>query len=478
RHKDDEELLNDLQEIVHAAESASGMVRQLLAFSRRQALKPTILEMNRTIEQMEKLLQQLVGDAIQVRLELAKEPLLVKLDPTAFEQIVMNLCSNARDSMRQGGQLTIGTALVTRPEAAFCDAHPEMAAGPLVRLSVSDTGLGMDPSVAAHIFEPFFTTKRTGQGTGLGLAVVYGLVRQHEGCIDVETATGRGTTFHVYVAHQAIASVPSRSEPPPVATTTAKPSIRVFIGDPEERQRALVGDILREGGYRLVGSADGSRIAEQAARAAEPPHVIVLNSETLEGEEGLEWVRRLQAVLPQSKILLLSGRRDERLRVLTETIAGVQLLRTPFVPTQLLEAVRLLVETPAGPQAPPAAASDGDGKPRVLVVDDDDAIRKLCRRILQASCQVVTVPSGREALDALTAQSYDLLLTDLKMPEMDGFELIDRALKARPSLKVLAMSGLMTREIEQRLRAGPVACDALRKPFTATALEEAVHRCL
>ena len=197
RRPDDQELLVSVEELVHAAESGSGLVQQLLAFSRQQPLQAARFDLNEAIRGMARLLQQLVGDPVTLQLDLQPGPFMVRMDRTGLEQILMNLCANARDSMPQGGPLTIRTARRTADEP-FVDAHPGLSRGEHVRLSIQDRGSGMDPAVAAHIFEPFFTTKHLGQGTGLGLAVVYGLVQQHAGCIEIDTAPGRGTTFHLY----------------------------------------------------------------------------------------------------------------------------------------------------------------------------------------------------------------------------------------------------------------------------------------
>ena len=191
------ELMADLQEIVHATESASEMVQQLLTFSRRKPLQPEVFDMNAAVQSMARLLQQFVGDSIQVEVALAAQPLAVRMDPTGLEQILMNLCANARDSMSHGGTLMISTRRVSA-DAGFLRVHPGATAATYAALSIRDTGTGMDPAVAAHIFEPFFTTKPTGQGTGLGLAVVYGLVQQHDGLIHIDTAPGEGTTFHLF----------------------------------------------------------------------------------------------------------------------------------------------------------------------------------------------------------------------------------------------------------------------------------------
>jgi len=477
RYKDDADLINDLQEIVHAAESASGMVRQLLAFSRRQQLKPTVLEMNRTLEHMEKMLQQFVGENIQLSLDLTPDPVLVQLDPTAFEQIVMNLCSNARDSMKQGGRLTLHSRIVT-PDAAFRDAHPTvMAEGKtLVELAVTDTGLGMDPSVAANIFEPFFTTKRSGLGTGLGLAVVHGLVRQHDGFIDVETAPGKGTTFHLFFHRQELgAARPVAARPPAAAVSTGAAPGAVLLIEPDARQRGLGEEILREAGYRIAGVHEAGPVVEHLTQARDPVSVVMVSSDSIEGD-GAEFVRRMRRPAPDLKVLIITGHRDERLRMLAESVPGVQVLRKPYVPAQLLDSIRGLLEPAPEARPVPAAAAPAADKAQVLIVDDDESIRRLCQRLLGGGYAVATAASGREALAALDRQAYDLLLTDIKMPEMDGFELIGEALKRRPALKVLAMSGLLTDDMQNRLRTCAPACGVLRKPFTSTGLQEAVKQ--
>ncbi len=351
------ELMADLQEIVHAAESASEMVHQLLAFSRRKPLQPKVFDMNAAVQSMARLLQQFAGESIQVEVELAAQPLAVRMDPTGLEQILMNLCANARDSMSPGGTLTISTHRVSA-DANFLRVYPGAKAATYAALSIRDTGTGMDPAVAAHIFEPFFTTKPTGQGTGLGLAVVYGLVQQHDGLIHIDTAPGQGTTFHLFFPYRELQSEELTSLQP-------------------------------------AGKA--------GAASAEP--------------DGL----------------------------------------------------------PAGP----VAGAPGRGiKRRILIVDDDPAIRRLCERILATAYEVMIVPSARAALDALGRARYHLLLTDLRMPNMDGVTLLKEVAKLADVPSVLAMTGSVTREMEQQLRTVLLSGPVIHKPFTAPTLLEEVGRCL
>ena len=293
RHREDKELMSDLEEIVHAGESASGMVRQLLAFARRQALRPTILEINQTLRNMERLLQQFMGERIRVELQLDPDPLMVKLDPTGLEQILINLSSNARDSMQGSGTLTVLTVRRSL-DATFVESHPWAKPGEYVRISVRDTGSGMDPEVAAHIFEPFFTTKQVGRGTGLGLAVVYGMVQQHDGFIDIDTAQGKGATFHLYFPHQAFPSVPrapvKEEQPvgaalataavPSSAGRNAKPRVLIVDDDPAIRlfcERTLQGvcELTAVGSSRAAlrnqPVADRSRTVAETVHTHPPP---------------------------------------------------------------------------------------------------------------------------------------------------------------------------------------------------------------
>lgn len=475
RHKDDPALLKDLDEIIHGAESASGMVRQLLAFSRRQALKPTVLEINRALEQMAKIIQQLVGEAIQVKLLLASEPLMAQLDPTAFEQVIMNLSSNARDVMRQGGSLTIRTA-PTQPDAAFRTTHPTFS-GDCIRLSISDTGVGMDPEVAAHIFEPFFTTKQSGHGTGLGLAVVHGLVQQHGGVIEVDTVPGRGTTFHLYLARWTPSAAQASPAPASAdsATSASRKHVPVFIVESDPQQKTLIEELLRESGFSIAGASSLPDVVGQIKQKPADIKILILDH-GLMGNDPAGLIKQLRQLKPAMNLLIVTGHRDEKLRLLSETLPGLQILRKPFVPSQLLSSL----ETLAG-QVAAGAGIPEKGKVtshKILVVDDDPAIRTFCERILSMNHAVTLAASGKEALECLKAAPQEVLVTDLKMPEMDGFHLLEEVLHHFPGVKIIIMSSLLTPLIEQQLRLSGARYGILRKPFTPDQLHQAVAQCL
>ncbi|MBI4597060.1 MAG: response regulator [Candidatus Omnitrophica bacterium] len=454
RCQEQPELQNDLNEIVHAAESASGMIRQLLAFSRRQALKPTVLELNQTLRNLERVLQQFVGDRIDVGLSLPKESLLVKLDPTALEQILINLASNARDSMPDAGRLTISSGPL-RVDAAFAAGRSGAKPGDYIRLSVQDTGTGMDPTIVPHIFEPFFTTKQQGKGAGLGMAVVYGLVKQHEGFIDIETALGRGTTFHLYFPRQHALGQAANGVAPAVAARVRA----ILVIEPEEQDRRFAEEILREGGYRVLTEAATVPPLDMVKRHAQDADAIIVDL-SIGQEHGEALMMRIRAVAPAARVLLISGLMDQKLRTLTGAVEGVRVLQKPYLPAQLLGELRELLQ-PSEPKP--------DGL-RVLVVDDDPAIRRMCERMLAGLCRVTVASSSPEAIVALERAPYDVLLTDLIMPQMDGVELIAQATRRWPSLRIAVMSGSLSDQLQTRLAATRAPMTVLQKPFTASGL--------
>ncbi len=473
RHRENHQLISDLQEIVHAAESASGMVRQLLAFSRRQALQLQLIDLNETVRGMGRLLQQFVGEAIHIEIRPAATPLMVKVDPTSFEQILMNLSGNARDSMLKGGTLTLSTERVTIDER-FLKTRSWATPGDYVRLSMKDTGTGMDPDVAARIFEPFFTTKPTGRGTGLGLAVVYGLIKQHDGFIDIETAPGQGTTFHLYFPSSAV-----------VPGSVAAPSKRaqaehVLLVEHDDQIRGFAEEILHESGYQSSSFSEETHAFEFFSRRAADIDAVIWDASLPLGSR--EAIERIRQVRPDAKVLLVSGFIDEHLRTLETSLEGVRVLQKPYVPAQLLDALLQLLDQEASLATTPvpaalASAERAGKRGKVLVVDDDSSIRLFCEWVLRESYDVAAVPSGRSALEALAHTPYDLLLTDVMMPEMDGFALIAEALKVHPHLKMAIMTGSLTIETVKRMLPDSLNCEVLQKPFTAAALKATVTQC-
>ena len=243
---------SEIAEIRDAADAASGLTRQLLAFSRRQVVERRVLDLNAIVTRAERLLRRLIGDDIELVVRLAPGLAPIQADAGQLDQILMNLVVNARDAMPAGGTIVIETAPAVLDEVYARD-HPGARAGEYVRMNVSDTGIGMDADTQAHIFEPFFTTKEVGRGTGLGLATVYGIVKQSEAYISVESARAQGTTFRIYFPPAAAGAVPDpapRAEP---ASLTGSETVLVVEDSPQLRE--LIQEVLQVAG--LPGAGGG-----------------------------------------------------------------------------------------------------------------------------------------------------------------------------------------------------------------------------
>ena len=324
-----------VQEIRKAGDRATALTRQLLAFSRRQVMQQQPVDLNTVVGNINKMLRVLIGEDVQLVISQGSALAPAMADPAQLEQVIMNLAANARDAMSAGGTLTIETSMV---DGNGIDA-PEGArvASRYVRLSVIDTGQGIDRETQAHIFEPFFTTKAPGKGTGLGLATVYGIVRQSEGFIAVQSELNRGTTFHVYLP----ATEGRASE---LADASAIPSLPVrgtetiLVVEDEEPLRRFMTTVLEENGYQVVGAGNGREALERSRAFSGKIHLVITDviMPEMGGKDLIDIIARER---PQSRILLVSGYTDRTLSELG-IAPGLQLLAKPFTPQSLLGKVR------------------------------------------------------------------------------------------------------------------------------------------
>ena len=274
----------DICEIKRAATSAAALTKQLLAFGRRQVLQPRPIELRTVIRTVESMLSRLIGDNIELVLELDEKGGFVLADPGQIEQVIINLTVNARDAMPDGGRITIGTSTVAQ-HAKSADWVAGVAAGVCERLTVSDTGVGMDKATRDRIFEPFFTTKPLGHGTGLGLSTVHGIVKQSGGELHVSSAPGKGTSFTIYFPQ---VSTTGASEAAPVATRSATGSETILVVEDQPLLRELVRRILQQKGYRVLEAPDGEeaiKVAESAAR----PIQLVITDVVMPGMNAARW---------------------------------------------------------------------------------------------------------------------------------------------------------------------------------------------
>jgi two-component system cell cycle sensor histidine kinase/response regulator CckA len=330
----------DVDEIRRAAERAAGLTRQLLAFSRKQILAVRVLHVGDVVGEVTPMLRRLIGETIDLRTAVGNRG-LVKTDPGQLQQVIVNLAVNARDAMPRGGRLTVETSDVTVDEA-FARLHPSMQPGRHVVLAVIDTGHGMDAATQKRIFEPFFTTKPVGQGTGLGLATVYGIVKQSGGSIWVDSAVGAGTTFTVYLpttdelADDGVAA----PRPPPGGTET------VLVIEDEGPVREFVYKVLSRRGYAVHAVAD-PRKALDYARAAGAPIDLIFSDVNLPNMSGLAAVTQIQEWHPESAVLFMSGFTDRAIVHEGVLDAGTLFLHKPFTADALTRKVRDVLDTSA-----------------------------------------------------------------------------------------------------------------------------------
>jgi CheY-like chemotaxis protein len=327
-----DEKVEQVSEIQKAAERAASLTRQLLAFSRKQVLQPKVLDLNDVLSDMEKMLRRLIGEHIEVCVDGAPGLWPVRADPGQLEQIVLNLALNARDSMPQGGRLTLETRNVVIGEDTAVGAG--LSPGSYVKLSVKDTGFGMDSGVLQHIFEPFFTTKELGKGTGLGLATVYGVVQQSGGHITVASERGKGSTFEIYLPRVEAVADPRDAAPAPALGG----SETILLVEDEDSLRAMVRELLRAGGYTVLDTQSGADAIEIAGSRPAPIHLL-LTDVVMPQISGPELANAVRARRPGIKVVYMSGYSDEAIAPHGVLDPGTVLLSKPFTAHALAQKV-------------------------------------------------------------------------------------------------------------------------------------------
>ncbi len=332
----DHPLRAHVEEVRKAGERAAGLTEQLLAFSRKQVTKPRPLDLNTLVSETEGMLRRLVGEDVEVVTLLSPSLAQVMADPGQMHQVLMNLVANARDAMPSGGRLIIETANVELDEV-YADVHPEVVPGPSVLLAVTDTGVGIDEETQRHIFEPFYTTKGPRAGTGLGLSMVYGIVRQSGGWIWVYSEPGKGSAFKIYLpVSEAVAQPEAGGR---VAPVTLNGSETILVVEDQEEVRRLAVEVLRSYGYRILEAADGQAALALADRQGEPIHLL-LTDVVMPGMTGRDLARRLAPLRPEMKVLYTSGYTENVIAHRGVLDAGVAYLPKPFTPEGLTTMVR------------------------------------------------------------------------------------------------------------------------------------------
>jgi PAS domain S-box-containing protein len=332
-------VTDELRQVESAAQRAAILVRQLLLFSRKQPMEFVSIDLNRTIEDLFKMLQRIIGEDVDLRMELCKEQAEINGDPGNIDQVVMNLAVNARDAMNQGGILSIKTETVSLDEE-YCSNNPEARPGRFVCLSLTDNGEGMPESVRQHIFEPFFTTKGTGKGTGLGLAVVYGIVKSHNGWINVYSEPGQGTTFRVYFPFtETRADEEKEEEQIDIAQFQGKGENILLIED-DEATRNLAAIILQRHGYSVVAASTAEEALDFFFKKSDKKFDLVLSDVVLPGMNGIELIDLILEEKPDMPVLLCSGYADQKVHWPLIKQREIPFIEKPFAIAALLQKVK------------------------------------------------------------------------------------------------------------------------------------------
>jgi PAS domain S-box-containing protein len=398
-----------LQEIRKAGERAAALTKQLLALSRKQLLAPRVLDVNALIQDLDKMLRRLIGEDIELVTLLGPEAGAVRADPGQLEQALLNLAVNARDAMPHGGRLLLETGC-ERLDGQASVFHPDLVPGNYVTIQVADTGCGMSEATLSHIFEPFFTTKPAGQGTGLGLATVFGIVKQSGGHITVESRVDAGTRFRIYLPQ---AGDPADAEPGPSRSALPRGQGTILLCEDEPMVREMVRTILETSGYRVLGSLDPVE-ALQIAREHPGRIDLLLTDVVMPQMSGRQLAEKLLAQQPDLKVVFMSGYTDDA--VLRHGIRDdeVAFLAKPFTPLDLIQAISAQLAARAVPVG---------CRGKVLLVDDAPDLREsLTDLLMDEQYEVRTAADGLQALELLrSGYRPNVILLDLMMPRMNGW---------------------------------------------------------
>lgn len=338
----DDPSREEIEEVLKIVDQGTVLTNRLLAFGRRQIIQPRLLDLSAVIADMDKMLRRLIGDNIEISTLFGTGGICVKTDPGQIEQVIVNLAINARDAMPEGGKLTIEAASVELDEI-YARQHPDVIPGAYIRLTVSDTGCGMDQETQSHIFEPFFSTKEPDKGTGLGLSTVYGIVKQNNGRIEVSSEPGQGTTFTLYLpqVEEAVEEIIEEQHP----TALLRGSETILLVDDDELVRNPIHRMLSQDGYTLLEAGSGEEALQVCAQYQDPIDLLVTDV-MMPRMNGPELAEQLKILRPNVKVLYISGHPERAGELIARMESDAPLLPKPFAFESLLDNVRKVLGAP------------------------------------------------------------------------------------------------------------------------------------
>lgn len=475
RHRRDTWSVERLAHAIDAVERGAKLASQLLAFGRRQALRPTVVDLAAMVRSMDSLLARALGEMIRVETVIAAGLWNTLVDTHQLENVLLNLAINARDAMPLGGRLTVelsNTMLDDRYVRALTDVPP----GQYVMLGVTDTGTGMTAEVAEHAFDPFYSTKPEGHGTGLGLSMAYGFIKQSGGHIKIYSEVGHGTTVKIYLPRST-----EKAEAMPLkrmGSTMAGGEETILVVEDDAKVQSTVVEMLAGLGYSVL-KADDAEQALAVIRSGVNIDLLFTDVVMPGTLRSPEMARQAVQLLPHLKVLFTSGYTQNAIVHGGRLDAGVELLSKPYSQEELAWKVRRVLGSPGK-----SVASDGQGaivettthnvtrSIRVLIVEDDAAsLDAVCELLEMLGHQVSKAANAEQAKDRLNGGVFDVILTDVNMPGLSGISLAQQAVAAHPALRVVFSSG-------DELPSGTLLDSpykTLRKPFSVDELKEALR---
>jgi two-component system cell cycle sensor histidine kinase/response regulator CckA len=459
-----EYLDRPLREIKNCGRRGAALTKQLLSFARKKAPGILQFDINQVIGELDGMIRRMITETITLKTDLAPDLPPIRADRGEIEQALLNLAKNARDAMPDGGTLTIRTATQQLDEARVASLS-EAGPGTYVQLSVADTGCGMAPETAKRIFEPFFTTKPVGKGTGLGLSTVFADVSNVGGIIEVESHEGAGTAFRIYLPSAESATDTDTQDAERSAGPSPGGSETILVVDDDEVVLNSAAYMLEMRGYNVV-RALGAPAALQAAASHDGRIDLLLTDVTMPELNGWQLARKLTAQRPDMKVIFMSGYARDVLDAGAAADAHIEFLEKPPEGDTLCRRVRDVLAS---------ASTSVPRNARVLVVDDEQVVRYAIRERLAAEGhEVVEANNGRRAMQCLDAGTFDIVITDILMPERDGLETLRHVHKTQTDTEVIVISGAGNDLFLENAR-GLGASRVLEKPLNLDELAAAVR---